>query len=325
MTKQKFLLAVTALVLGFGVMPMVAQEREQRRDIERRLGDLRDEMRQLERELGDLRGDNRFFRGLVTFSTNRAQLGVFVQTEADAATDDIGALLQSVNEGGAADEAGLQDGDIVTSFDGERLAGRYPAAGRNESEPARKLIDLIAEKDPGDEVTVEYQRDGQTHSTVVTLGEPGGWFRSFGGPGFDVVRLPRVDIGPIPDVRIFGDAGNRGFQVFSLLSEPWSDIELVRLSEDLGRYFGTTEGLLVIAPPEHDDMALQAGDVILNIDGRDPRTPSRALRILRSYEEGETINLEVMRDRNRMTVSYTVPERQDHTMRRYDWDWDQQR
>ena len=98
MTKQKFLLAVTALVLGFGVMPMMAQEREQRRDIERRLGDLRDEMRQLERELGDLGGGNRFFRGLVTFSTNRAQLGVFVQTEADPATDDVGALLQSVNE-----------------------------------------------------------------------------------------------------------------------------------------------------------------------------------------------------------------------------------
>ena len=102
MTKQKFLLTVTALVFGFGVMPMVAQEREQRRDIERRIDDLRDELRQLEQELGDVRGDNRFFRGLVTFSTNRAQLGVFVQMEADPATDDIGALLQSVSEGAAA-------------------------------------------------------------------------------------------------------------------------------------------------------------------------------------------------------------------------------
>ncbi len=322
MTKQKFLLMVTALVLGFGVTPMAAQEQEQRRELERRLNDLRDEMRQLERQLGDLRGDDRFFRGLVTFSTNRAQLGVFVQTEANPATDDIGALLQSVNEGGAADEAGLQDGDIVTSFDGERLTGRYPAAGRNESEPARKLIDLIAEKEPGDEVTVEYRRDGQTQSTVVTLSEPEGWFTSFGRSGFGVVRPPRVSLAPLPDVRVFGNAGDRGFQVFSLLSDPWSDIELVSLSEDLGRYFGTTEGLLVIAPPEDGEMDLRAGDVILNIDGRDARTPSRALRILRSYEEGETINLEVMRDRNRITVSYTIPEREDHVLRRYDWNWE---
>jgi S1-C subfamily serine protease len=324
MTKQKFLMTVTVLVLGFGVMPMVAQEREQRRDIERRIDELRGELRQLERELGDLRGDSRYFRGLVTLSTNRAQLGVFVQTEADPATDDIGALLQSVNEGGAAAEAGLQDGDIVTSFDGEPLAGRYPAAGRNESQPARKLIDLIGEKEPGDEVTVEYQRGGQTHSTVVTLGEPEGWFTSFGRSGFEVVRPPGVSNAPRPDIRIFGNAGG-GFQVFSLLGDPWSDIELVTLSEDLGRYFGTTEGLLVIAPPEDEEMNLRAGDVILNIDGRDPRTPSRALRILRSYEDGETINLEVMRDRNRMTISYTIPEREDHTLRRYDWNWDQQR
>ncbi len=324
MTKPKFLLTVTALVFGFGVMPMVAQEREQRRDIERRIDDLRDELRQLERELGDVRGDNRFFRGLVTLSANRAQLGVFVQTEADPATDDIGALLQSVSEGAAADEAGLQDGDIVTSFDGERLAGRYPAAGRNESEPARKLIDLIAGKEPGDEVTVEYQRGGQTHSTVVTLGEREGWFTSFGRSGFEVVRPPGAEFGPLPDVRIFGNAGDRGFQVFSLLSDPWSDIELVTLSEDLGRYFGTTEGLLVIAPAEDEEMNLRAGDVILNIDGRNPRTPSRALRILRSYEEGETINLEIMRDRNRMSVSYAVPEREDHALRRYDWNWKQQ-
>ena len=323
MTKQKFLLTVTALVLAFGVMPVVAQEREQRRDIERRIDDLRDELRQLERELGDVRGDNRLFRGLLTLATNRAQLGVFVQTEADPATDDIGALLQSVNEGGAADEAGLQDGDIVTSFDGERLAGRYPAAGRNESQPARKLIDLIAEKEPGDEVTVEYRRDGQTHNTVVTLGEPGGWFTSFGRSGFEVVSPPGFNRVPWPDVRIFGNADGRGFQVLSLFGDPWSDIELVRLSEDLGRYFGTAEGLLVIAPPEDEEMNLRAGDVILNIDGRDPRTPSRALRILRSYEEGETINLEIIRDRNRMTVSYAVPEREDRTVRRYDWNWEQ--
>ena len=90
MTKQKFLLTVTALVLAFGAMPVVAQEREQRRDIERRIDDLRDELRQLERELGDVRGDDRLFRGLLTLATNRAQLGVFVQTEADPATDEIG-------------------------------------------------------------------------------------------------------------------------------------------------------------------------------------------------------------------------------------------
>ena len=47
MTTKKLLLTVTALVLGFGVAPMAAQDREQRREMESRLNELRDEMRQL--------------------------------------------------------------------------------------------------------------------------------------------------------------------------------------------------------------------------------------------------------------------------------------
>ena len=39
------------------------------------------------------------------------------------------------------------------------------------------------------------------------------------------------------------------------------------------------------------------------------------MRILRSYEEGETINIEIMRDRNRMTISYVVPERENNWSR----------
>jgi membrane-associated protease RseP (regulator of RpoE activity) len=310
MKKTRFILTITALMVGFGVMPVAAQE-EQRRELERQLEELRRQMREVESQLREIRGDEGFFRGVVTFSSNRAQLGVFVQTEADPDTDDIGALLQSVTEGGAAEAAGLEDGDIVISFDGERLAGRYPAADPDESEPAAKLIDLIGDKEPGDEVTIEYQRDGQTHSTVVTLTEQDSWFRAYSGPNFEVVRPSRPTLVPPPDVRLFRAPEGRGFTVYSLFGDRWGDMELVSLTEELGRYFGTPEGLLVIKPPEEEEIGLQAGDVILSIDGRDPGTPSRALRIIRSYEEGETINLQVMRDQSRTTVSYVVPERED--------------
>jgi membrane-associated protease RseP (regulator of RpoE activity) len=320
MRKSRFLLTVTALMVGFGVLPMAAQEQEQRRELERRLQELRDQMREVESQLREMRGPERFWGGVVTFSSNRAQLGVFVQTEADPETDAIGALLQSVTEGGAAEEAGLQDGDIIISFDGERLAGRYPAADPDESEPAAKLIDLIGDKEPGDEVTLEYQRDGQTHSTVVTLAEQDSWFRTYSGPDFEIVGPSRPNLVPPPDIRLFTDTGRRGLTVFSMFGDRWADIELVSLNEELGRYFGTTEGLLVINPPEKEEIPLQAGDVILSIDGREPGTPSRALRIIRSYEEGETINLQIMRDQSRTTVSYVVPEREDNWSRFDGWE-----
>ncbi len=310
MKKTRFLLTIAAMAIGLGVAPMAAQEREQRRELESRLRELREQLRDVERQLRDVRGSTSFFGGVLTWSTNRAQLGVLVRLEADSETDRIGALLQSVTEGSAAEEAGLQDGDIIISFDGERLAGRYPAADPDESEAAKKLIDLIGDKDPGDEVTIEYQRDGETRSTVVTLDERDSLLQTY-----SVMRPPQISVPRVPELRFFGDGDRPGFTVLSLWGDRWADIELVRLNEDLGRYFGTSEGLLVISPPDNDELDLQAGDVILGIDGREPYSPSRALRILRSYEEGETINIEIMRDRNRMTVSYVVPERENNWSR----------
>jgi len=314
MKKTRFLLTIAAMAIGLGIVPMAAQEREQRRELESRLRDLREQLRDVERQLRDVRGSPSYFGGVLAWSTNRAQLGVLVQLAADSETDRIGALLQSVTEGAAAEEAGLQDGDIIISFDGERLAGRYPAADPDESEPAKKLIDLIGDKDPGDEVTIEYQRGGETHSTVVTLDERDSWLQTYSlrPPQMD---FPQMVVPSVPGLRFFGNGNRLGVTVLSLWGDGWADIELVRLNEDLGRYFGASEGLLVISPPDNDDLDLQAGDVILGIDGREPRSPSRALRILRSYEEGETVNIEIMRDRNRMTISYVVPERENNGFR----------
>ena len=321
MKKTRFLLTIAAMAIGLGIVPMAAQEREQRRELESRLRDLREQLRDVERQLRDVRGSTSYFGGVLTWSSNRAQLGVLVQLKADSETDRIGAFLQSVTEGSAAEKAGLQEGDIIISFQGEGLAGRYPPAGRDESEPAKKLIDLIGDEDPGAEVTIEYRRDGETHSTVVTLDERDSWLQTYSVPGFEARIAPRIDVA-VPDFRFFGDGDRSGFTVLSLRGDRWADIELVRLNEDLGRYFGTSEGLLVISPPDNDELDLQAGDVILGIDGREPGSPSRALRILRSYEEGETVNIEIMRDRNRMTVSYMVPERENNRSR-FDsrWEW----
>ena len=320
MKKTRFLLTIAAMAIGLGIVPMAAQEREQRRELESRLRELRQQLRDVERQLRDVRGSPSYFGGVLAWSTNRAQLGVLVQWAADSETDRIGALLQSVTEGAAAEEAGLQDGDIIISFDGERLAGRYPAADPDESEPAKKLIDLIGDKDPGDEVTIEYQRDGETHSTVVTLDERNSWLQTYSVRP-PQIGFPQMVVPSAPGLRFFGDGNRLGVTVLSLWGDGWADIELVRLNEDLGRYFGASEGLLVISPPDNDELDLRAGDVILGVDGREPRSPSRALRILRSYEEGETVNIEIMRDRNRRTISYVVPERENNWSR-FDSRWE---
>ena len=67
------------------------------------------------------------------------------------------AKILIVHPGGAAEQAGFQEGDVITMFAGELV---------RDSE---HLIELIASHRPGDRVVVEFQRDGSDHSATVIL------------------------------------------------------------------------------------------------------------------------------------------------------------
>jgi S1-C subfamily serine protease len=95
-----------------------------------------------------------------------------------------------------------------------------------------------------------------------------------------------------------------------LSGSPLGRLELARLNPELGRYFGTEEGVLVISAPKDSALGLRGGDVVLQVDGREPSSPSHLLRILRSYEAGETFKLDIMRDRKRETVSARIGQRE---------------
>lgn len=70
----------------------------------------------------------------------------------------VGASVQSVTAGGAADKAGIRKGDIVTAFNGLPITGS---------------IDLTAQvraAEAGSKATVTYLRDGKSTTVTVTLG-----------------------------------------------------------------------------------------------------------------------------------------------------------
>ena len=100
----------------------------------------------------------------------------------------------------------------------------------------------------------------------------------------------------------------------------WFDMELVGLNPELGSYFGTSTGLLVVHAPDDSALNLKSGDVILSVDGRTPSSQPQLIRILRSYTPGETMHLDIMRHPHRTTVTAKVPER--HAQRDdMDFDW----
>ncbi|MCA9113509.1 MAG: PDZ domain-containing protein [Planctomycetaceae bacterium] len=81
----------------------------------------------------------------------RAYLGVSGNTVGN------GCLIQTVNPGKAAHRAGLQPGDVITSFDGEKIAG------------FEDLIESIKSHSPGDAVEVIIERNLQPVTLTVTL------------------------------------------------------------------------------------------------------------------------------------------------------------
>lgn len=241
----------------------------------------------------------------------RARLGITVNLEAKE-TDSLGALVQSVTPGGPASKAGIRSGDIVTKLNGQSVLSTNGRRVREEqSAPGLRLIELAAKLEPNVKVDLEYLRGDARRTTSLTTGdEPvfalegdgSFFFRTPSGETRERIQLP-------PGVRIepFEPRGLGAFEprgmVMSFGGGALADLELAPLNADLGAYFGTTEGILVIRAPSGSSLGLKGGDVILSVDGRKPQTASSLLRILRSYDEDETVKLEIMRQKQRQTLT----------------------
>lgn len=239
----------------------------------------------------------------------RARLGIKVNLQARD-TDSLGAYVESVSPNGPAAKAGIRSGDVITKLDGKSvLAGGRAERQRDEqrSLPGLRLIELAAKLEPADTVAVELLR-GKERRTVslVTENEPDMFTE---GPDSDghpfTMRFFRPD-GPGSEMPMpagdFMDIGP-GERFEFLAGSPLGDLELAPLNPDLGQYFGATEGVLVIRAPKDSSLGLRGGDVVLAVDGRKPASPSHLLRILRSYERGETFKLDILRNRKRETVT----------------------
>jgi len=204
-----------------------------------------------------------------------------------------GVEVSGVSPGGAAADAGLRAGDVITAINGESFTSG------NSHVATGKLLDFMSGVESGDELTVDFLRNGKSQSVDVTP-QPM-HVRSFAFDfDSDVYVAPEIAFAP----------GSGSFEQFVWIgnSSSFGDMEMVRLTERLGSYFGTAEGLLVVRAPDNDELQLQDGDVIRNIDGRTPTSVAHAMRILGSYESGETVKIEIMRDQRKKTISVEMPE-----------------
>jgi len=99
-------------------------------------------------DLPMMSGDNNF----VLFGNGKPMLGVSGEAVSQ------GLQVISVTSNSAAEKIGIQEGDIITSFGGKKV------------KDIDQLADLVAEHEAGDEVKVEYLKDGKKVKETATLG-----------------------------------------------------------------------------------------------------------------------------------------------------------
>jgi S1-C subfamily serine protease len=186
---------------------------------------------------------------------------------------ELGVRVAGVSPNGPAAAAGLNVDDTIVAIEGAELAG---AEGRS---PSELLLAQMASVDPGEHIDLRVLR---------------------GGDYLDVeVQARAIEAGQF----FYGPRTWNGM----FRPQPWRDLELVALTPDLGTYFGTETGLLVLRAPASATLDLRDGDVILDIGGREPLNPEHAARILASFEPGELLRISIMREQRRETLEIRIP------------------
>ncbi len=100
-----------------------------------------------------------------TGKVTRGRIGVVIQevtldlAESFGLSKATGALISSVEKGGAADKAGIQVSDVILKFDGNSVTSSFD------------LPRIVGATRPGSKVTVQLWRKGESHEVKLTVAE----------------------------------------------------------------------------------------------------------------------------------------------------------
>lgn len=235
-------------------------------------------------------------RPLVQSSTSvlgGSEIGVSLRdvSQADVTREKLagpsGAVIDEVRSDSPAAKAGFKAGDVVVSFDGERVRS------------ARHLTRLIQDTPDGREVEATVVRNGgqkvslkvapETTDLTTIFNRAFAPLRDMRWPD-SIVRTPR------------GSLGTRGLLGMRGSARLGASVET--LTDQLGDYFGTRDGVLVTsvdAGSPAKAAGLKAGDVITKINGHAISDTSDVRRWL--LDASGDVTITVMRDRKELTLT----------------------
>jgi len=270
---------------------------QQRRDLEQMREQMREmsrKMAQMQAKLGDVGPRTYAYRYLG--DPDSGMVGIIFDR------DKQGLRVNGVTPGGPAEKAGIKHGDVVTSVDGKSLASDEDADERlHELKIGQKLkLGVLREGKKLDvEVTAERR---EPFNFGFAFGDHDGMPPGEGDllpPDFDHRVREKVDMA----MRHAGHALDHLH-----FSTPWWGLNLASLNPDLGSYFGTDKGVLVLSADEEGFKGLKSGDVLQEVAGQKVERPEDALRLMREQPTGSDVNVEVLRQHKSVTLSVKAPE-----------------
>lgn len=257
------------LVLALWAFAALAFGADAPDDLQQRIDAARAKLDAAARELAELHKQDTFEIALPTLES-RVSFGVLLAPSPE------GVAIAGVTPGGPAEEAGIEAGDVIVTINGTNLRA---GAGKP---PMVRVFDVLKEATPGDIMRVEYVRRGEMRAADVTAADPL----------------------PMP-------AANVAFSTMAFSSGPGAppvlgsrammgELELFDLNEDLGHYFGVSDGVLVLrAPLDKDGAGLLAGDVVRAINGRPVASSADCINAMGHVGD---VAVEVLRDGAQLTV-----------------------
>lgn len=243
----------------------------------------------------------------IEFDGPRPFLGVGLERGRDG-----GARIDSVMEDSAAERAGLREGDVVVGYNGDAI------------ETPWDLTRAVLKSEAGERVDIEIERDGKSRTLSAELGEHEGWVGAFAfGEGdfdFNFENLGEPFRVPLQGLQFDAEQHEQTMEQLRERLEnmnfsfgrPRLGVQLVNVTGELREHLGAdpNEGVLVgrvLGDTPAEEAGVKVGDLIVAVGGETVAQRGDLTRLLRE-RDGETFNLDVIRDGRPMSLTVSLAE-----------------
>ena len=190
-----------------------------------------------------------------------------------------GVRISKVLKGSPAEEAGLEDDDILVSFNGDKLYD------------SEDLVKRVNKSDIDDEITIGYYRNGEQKEVSVKL-----------------AKNEKRNV-----LSWYGKSWPH--KTIKAEKQAWLGVEIEELNDQLREFFAVPEnsGVLVkkvVQESPAEKAGIKAGDVIIKVADRDIKNNRDLVRSVNYYDPDEKVEITLVREKKEKSITVKLGEKE---------------